>query len=84
MDVLLHHYVTSASERRVLSPNYGCVDLLVSNGTFGAIDKPGQVSIVEVPKAVCLVDGGDQTAEARGRPESREQSALQARISRKV
>ena len=63
MEILLRDHIAAARERRVLGADERGVDHRLPARIFGAVDEPKEVAVVEVAKAVHLVDRRDRVAE---------------------
>src|SRR3984893_10431348 len=65
MEIFLHDYVAAPSERGILLADECGVDHRFATRILGAIDEAQEVAVIEVPKAMNLVDRRDRFAEAR-------------------
>ena len=63
MQIFLRDHVATACESCVFRANEGGVDHRLSARVLGAVDEPQKVAVVEVAKAVHLVDRGHRIAE---------------------
>src|ERR1700727_2076103 len=65
MKIFLRDHIAAAGERGILRADESRVDHRLPSRIFSAVDKPEKVAVIEVAKAVHLVDGGDGVAELR-------------------
>ncbi len=63
MQVLLYDDVAAARERGVLVPHECRRAGVVTHRVLGAVDEPEQISVIEVPEPVRLVDDPDRPAQ---------------------
>ena len=65
MEIFLDDHVAAAGERGILLTDEGSLDRCLSSRVFGPVDEPEKIAIVEITKAMHLIDGRDRVAEAR-------------------
>ena len=65
VEIFLHDHVAAAGERGILLADERGVDHCLTARVFGAVDEPQEVAVIEVTKAVDLVDRRDHVTEAR-------------------
>src|SRR5579863_1291879 len=65
MQIFLHDHVAAAGERGILLADDRSFDHRLTTRILGAVDKPKEIAVIEVAKAMNLVDRRDRVAETR-------------------
>src|SRR5262245_49311043 len=65
LSLFLHDYVAAPGERSILLADDRGIDHGLAARIFGAVDEAEQIAVVEVTKALNLIDRQDRAAKAR-------------------